>query len=108
VNASLSSLNAAGDDGFLHTFCNGASNKECSANASTRGFSNYTSLPGEMIEFYLHCAGPVQRNITLSVSAKYLYTIVDDVSEGLSGGGIAGIVIACIIVFIVAVAIIFF
>jgi hypothetical protein len=108
VNASLSSLNAAGDDGFLHTFCNGASNKECSANASTRGFSNYTSLPGEMIEFYLHCVGPVQRNITLIVSAKYLYSIVDDVSEGLSGGGIAGIVIACIIVFIVAVAIIFF
>jgi hypothetical protein len=106
VNATLSSLSGTDVDGYLHTFCNGASDKECSVNTSTRGFSNYTSKPGEMIEFYLHCAGPVSRNTTLTVTAQYLYTVVvDEVSEGLSGGGIAGIVIACIIVFVVAVGI---
>jgi hypothetical protein len=106
INSTLTSLGGAGVDGFLHTFCNGASDKECSVNTSTRGFSNYTSKPGEMIEFYLHCVGPVERNITLSVTAQYLYSVAEEeAEEGLSGGGIAGIVIACIIVFVVAVGI---
>ena len=76
INAGLSSLAGAGVvDGFLSTYCNGARNKECSVNASTRGFTNYTSKPGEMIELYLHCAGAVSLNTTLTVTAKYLYSI---------------------------------
>lgn len=75
-------------------------------NATTRGFTNYTTKPGDMIEFYLYCAGAVERNITVSLSAEYLYTVVvEEQSEGISGGGIAGIVIACIIVVVVAVGI---
>lgn len=93
-------------DGYLHTYCNGASSKNCSDVASTRGFTNYTTKPGEMIEFYLFCAGDVSLNTTLTVTAQYLYSVeMEEVEGGLSGGGIAGIVIACIIVFIVAVAI---
>jgi hypothetical protein len=28
-------------DAYLHTYCGGASNKQCSVNASTRGFEGY-------------------------------------------------------------------
>lgn len=108
IHAGVTSLAGAGVvDGFLSTYCNGASNKECSVNASTRGFTNYTNKPGEMIEFYLHCAGAVSLNTTFTVTAKYLYSVKveEEEEEGLSGGGIAGIVIACIIVVVVAVGI---
>ena len=59
-----------------------------------------------MIEFYLYCSGDVSRNLTLTVTAQYLYSVVvEEEEQGLSGGGIAGIVIACIIVVVVAVGI---
>ena len=106
MNASISSLSGTGVAGFLHTYCNGASGNNCSVNDTTTGFSNYTTKPGEMIEFYLYCSGSVLRNLTLTLSAQYLYTVVvEEQEEGLSGGGIAGIVIACIIVVVVAVGI---
>ena len=104
LSANLASLNGTGDDGFLHTYCHGASNKECGESNSTRGFTDYKLRTDEIIELYLFCAGAIERNITLTVTAKYLYS-VDEIDEGLSGGGIAGIVIACIIVFVVAVGI---
>ena len=106
LNASISSLSGTGVAGFLHTYCNGASGNNCSINDTTTGFSNYTTKPGEMIEFYLYCSGSALRNLTLTLSAQYLYTVVvEEQEEGLSGGGIAGIVIACIIVVVVAVGI---
>ena len=80
LNATLTSLEGPGVDGSLYTYCNGAATKDCDANAtnSTRGFTNYTTKPGEMIEFYLYCEGRVERNLTLTVSAQYLYTVEEE------------------------------
>jgi hypothetical protein len=103
----LSTAGSTVVDGQLHTYCNGASNKNCTDNATTTGFSNYTALPGEMIEFYLLCTGPSTSNTTFTVTAQYLYSIpvAEEFEEGISGGGIAGIVIACIVFVIIVVAV---
>lgn len=108
IDAVLATAGSTAVDGQLHTYCNGASTKNCTENATTRGFSNYTALPGEMIEFYVMCTGPVTRITTLTVTAQYLYSVPvpgDIIDEGLSGGGIAGIVIACIVFVIIVVAV---
>ena len=104
ISANITSLTESGTEGFLYTYCHGASNKDCGEINSTTGFTNYSIRPDEKIEFYLYCAGSVEKNITIIVTAKYLY-FVDNISEGLSGGGIAGIVIACIIVLVVGLGI---
>ena len=54
------------------------------------------------------CTGPETRITTLTVTAQYLYSVPvpgDIIDEGLSGGGIAGIVIACIVFVIIVVAV---
>ena len=61
----------------------------------------------------MFCPGNSTQNTTLTVTALYLYdvplpapaVVSAQEEEGLTGGGIAGIVIACIIVVIIAVSI---
>lgn len=105
MNASLSSLSGDGVAGYLHTYCTNATEQVCNLNETSTGFENFNTTPGDKIEFYIYCSGEVERNLTLTLSAQFLYAIIVDQDLGLSGGGIAGIVIACIIVVIVAIGV---
>lgn len=71
-------------------------------NQTRQGFFNYSTTQSEKIEFWFYCNEEAALyNETLNITAYWVSDIeIDDASSGLSGGGIAGIVIACIVVFL--------
>ena len=76
-----------------------------------RGFVNYNISSNETISLWMICVEPSDWNTTLSVTALFQTNITTDqivlVSSSLSGGAIAGIVIACVVVFFSLLAIYF-
>jgi hypothetical protein len=103
INATLitaENVTVTGVDAYLDTYCEFGKNKQCSANNTRRGFLKYITRPNEKLEFYLLCQSGAELNATLTITAKFLYNVDIEEEEGLSGGGIAGIVIACIVVFL--------
>ncbi len=108
VNATLlPNGNSTIQESIVDTFCSlGGSDGKCSSNNTSRkGFSHYKTGYGDKLEFWLFCNSQnVGLNATLNITARFLNVIdVEEESSGLSGGGIAGIVIACIVVFLFSV-----
>lgn len=104
VNATLlPDDNTTEQESFVDTYCSGRNGDKCSLNNTLRkGFSQYKTRYGDKLEFWLYCnAKNVALNATLNITARFLNVIeIEEESSGISGGGIAGIVIACIIVFL--------
>jgi hypothetical protein len=102
LSASINSANTTTTNAFVETYCGNGDNNSCTANSTLGGFSNYSTTQGEKIEFYLYCNGSADYNTTLNITAYWVSDIKGELATGLSGGGIAGIVIACIVVVIFA------
>jgi hypothetical protein len=88
-------------------------NGSCGAGViAGRGFVNYNASANETISLWMICLDPVDWNTTLSITALFQMNIstmqpVLSSDNSLSGGGIAGIVIACVVVFFSLLAIYF-
>jgi len=76
-----------------------------------KGLTNYETSFEEKLSFWMICLGNPVLNTTLSIQAAYLRdwteSVSEDEEEGLSRGGIAGIVIACVVAFLFIVGLLF-
>jgi len=87
-------------DAYLGTTC--GKNAECGKDSIGKGLFQYETSFDEKITIWMVCLGNSSWNTTLNITAAYLrdYVELEEESEGLSKGGVAGIVIACVVAFL--------
>ena len=109
VNATISSI-PTGDtpanttDAYVAQLCQLGVNGSCGAGViSGRGFVNYNASNNETISLWMICLDRTDWFTTLSITALFKMNITTDqaftTDNSLSGGAIAGIVIASVVVF---------
>lgn len=103
INASVSSENLPNDtlDAYLASTC--GNNPDCGKTEAGNGLYSYETSYKENVTIWMICLGDPVLNTTLNIQASYLRNWtepVEDEMEGLSRGGIAGIVIACVVAFL--------
>lgn len=97
---------------YLAAGCSASKNGSC---GNAQGLIGYETSFNETISLYFLCLGQPEWNITLELSATYLrnYTLPaiseddDSTPKRLSEGGIAGIVVACVVAFLFIVGLVF-
>ena len=104
LSASISTLSTDNvTRSVVDTYCSNGKGNKCAANETRQGFKNYSTTQNEKIEFWFYCnEQSALYNETLNITAFWVSDIEIEEAAGLSGGGIAGIVIACIVVFLFA------
>lgn len=89
-------------DAYLGTAC--GRNAQCGKENNGKGLIAYEDSYNENVTIWMVCLGNAAWNTTLNITAMYLrnYTEpeVESSESGLSKGGIAGIVIACVVAFL--------
>lgn len=89
-------------DAYLGTTC--GRNAQCGKDNNGKGLNGYEESYNENVTIWMVCLGNTTWNTNLNVTALYLRNYTEPVSDssesGLSKGGIAGIVIACVVAFL--------
>jgi hypothetical protein len=109
VNATVKTVDLPVDtlDAYVGTSCSAKDN----CGIAGIGLENYETSYNENLTVWMICLGNPVLNTTLTIGAAYLRDWTELMSnedeEGLTRGGIAGIVIACVVAFLFIVGLTF-
>ena len=106
INATIVADNMDNETAYLGASCSASVDCNLYTTGQGYGIQNYQMTYNETIAIWMMCQGDITENITLTITAVFYsnYSLPVDMTSSSSGsaplspGGIAGIVIACVVV----------